>query len=75
MKLSKAKINTKCVIKSVCVKNEKIKFRLMELGLVENCQLIVFKKSVLKKTLLIDFAHSRFTLKENLANEIEVEYA
>ena len=75
MKLSKVKLNAECKIKSVNVKNEQTKIRLMELGLVEGTKIIVNKKSVFKKTLLIIFCFSCFTLKENLAEEIEVEYA
>lgn len=75
MKLSEAKLNTKCVIKSLDIKHENTKIRLMELGLVEGCEILVNKKSMLKKTLLVIFCFSCFTLKENLAREIEVEYA
>ena len=75
MSLSNAKLNTDCVIKSVDIKDEKTKIRLMELGLVEGCIVRVAKHSVLKKTLLIIFNASCFTLKDNLAREIEVNYA
>ena len=75
MNLNDVKLNTKCVIKSVDVKNEKIKIRLMELGLIEGCEIFVCQKSVLKKTLLIIFCSTCFTLKENIAKEIEVVYA
>lgn len=75
MKLSQAKINNKCIVKSVEVKDEKTKIRLMELGLIGGCEIYVSKKSALKKTLLIIFCSSCFTLKENIAEEIEVVYA
>ncbi|MBQ8615582.1 MAG: ferrous iron transport protein A [Clostridia bacterium] len=75
MNLSEVKLNTKCIVKAVKVKDEKTKIRLMELGLIEDCEIVVNKKSALKKTLLVIFAHSCFTLKDNLAREIEVEYA
>lgn len=75
MSLSNAKLNTMCVIKKISIKNEKIKIRLMELGLVEGCEIYVSKKSLLKKTLLVNFCSSCFTLKENLAKDIEVFYA
>lgn len=74
MKLSNVKLNTDCVIKSVDVKDEKTKIRLMELGLVEKTKVKVERKSILKKTLLIVFNSTCFTLKENLASEIEVNY-
>ena len=75
MNLSDVKINTPCVVKSVKIQDEKLKFRLMELGLIEECKIMVNKKSVLKKTMLIFFAGLCFTLKHNLAVQIEVEYA
>ena len=75
MKLSDVKLKTECVVKSVNVKDEKTKIRLMELGLVENTIVKVERTSILKKTLLIVFNSTCFTLKENLASEIEVNYA
>ena len=75
MSLLDVKLNTDCVIKSVNVKDEKIKIRLMELGLVQGCVVKVNRKSVLKKTLLIIFNSTCFTLKDNLAREIVVNYA
>ncbi len=75
MSLSEVKLNTSCVVKAVNIKNETIKIRLMELGVVEGCKIMVSKKSVFKKTLLVIFANCCFTLKDNLAKEIEVEYA
>ena len=75
MNLSNVKLNTKCVIKSVNIKDEKYKLRLMELGIIEGCEILVNRRSIFKKTLLVIFSNSCFTLKENLAQEIEVEYA
>ena len=75
MNLSEAKLNSKLTINSVNVQNEKTKIRLMELGLVEGCEIVVERKSIFKKTLLIVFCATCFTLKDNLAKEIEVEYA
>ena len=75
MRLSQVKLNTKSIIKEMNLSNEEIKFRLMELGLVEGCEINVVKRSIMKKTLLIVFCSSCFTLKSNLADEIEVEYA
>ena len=54
--------------------NSKEKIRLMELGLVENCCLQVLHKSVLKKTLLIAFSNSCFTINEDVAKGVEVFY-
>ena len=75
MSLNDVKINTDCVIKSVDVKDEKTKIRLMELGLINGTIVQVNRRSVLKKTLLIIFNSSCFTLKNNFAKEIEVDYA
>lgn len=75
MNLSQAKINTQCVVKSVNVKDYNTKIRLMELGLTEGTKIVVKHKSVLKKTLLVSFAWSCFTIKDNIASQLEVEYA
>lgn len=75
MSLSDVKLNTDCVVKSVNIKDEKTKIRLMELGLVDGVIVQVNRKSVLKKTLLIIFNSTCFTLKDNLAKEILVNYA
>ncbi len=75
MSLSDVKLNTDCVIKSVDIKDEKTKIRLMELGLIEGSVVLVNRKSVLKKTLLLIFNSTCFTLKDNLAREIVVNYA
>ena len=75
MNLNDVKLNTDCIIKSVEIHNEKTKIRLMELGLIEGCVVRVNKKSALKKTLLIIFNSTCFTLKNNLASEIVVQYA
>lgn len=75
MSLSDVKLNVDCAIKSINVKDEKTKTRLMELGLYEGCVVQVYKKSVFKKTLLIIFNFTCFTLKDSIANQIEVVYA
>ena len=75
MSLSDVKLNTNCLIKSVNIQDEKTKIRLMELGLVEGCVVQVNRRSVLKKTLLIIFNSTCFTLKDNLACDILVNYA
>ena len=75
MSLSDVKLNVNCVVKSIDIKDEKTKIRLMELGLIKGCVVSVDRRSVLKKTLLIIFNASCFTLKDNLAKEIMVEYA
>ena len=75
MSLSNVKLKIPCVVKEIKIKEEQTKFRLMELGLIEGCEVVVFKKSIYKKTLLLFFAGLCFTLKQNLAEQIEVEYA
>lgn len=75
MSLSNVKLNTNCVIRSINIKDEKTKIRLMELGLIEGSIVQVNRRSVLKKTLLIVFNSTCFTLKDNLAQEIVVNYA
>lgn len=75
MNLFEAKQNTECVIKLVKIEEFKTKIRLMELGVFEGVKIMVKKKSVLKKTLLVAFNYSCFTLKDEYAKKIEVEYA
>lgn len=75
MKLNEIKLNVDCVITEINISDEKVKTRLMELGLNEGTIVRVIKKSVLKKTLLIVFHSSCFTLKDNLSNQIVVKYA
>ena len=75
MNLNEVKLNTNSIVVAVNIGDEKTKFRLMELGLVNGVQVKVIKKSALKKTLLIVFNSTCFTLKDNLARDIEVKYA
>lgn len=75
MNLNEIKQNTNSVVVAVNIKDEKTKIRLMELGIVKGTQIKVIKKSALKKTLLVVFNSMCFTLKDNLAKEIEVKYA
>lgn len=75
MNLNDVKLNTRCIIKSINLTNEKTKIRLMELGFVEGSFVSVNRRSVLKKTLLLILNDCCFTLKENLAQEIVVDYA
>ena len=75
MNLSEVKLKTNCEIISVDISEEKTKTRLMELGLIKGCVVKVEKRSVLKKTLLIVFNSTCFTLKDSLAKLIKVNYA
>ncbi len=74
MNLSEVKLNTECLIKQINLQDEKIKIRLMELGLIEGTKILVKNKSVLKKTLLVIFNYSCFTIKYDIAKNIMVNY-
>jgi len=69
------KLNTDCIIKEINIEDEKTKIRLMELGLIAGTRVRVKTKSIFKKTILIIFHSSCFTLKENIAKKIVVNYA
>lgn len=75
MSLYDAKLNTECVVKDIILDDEKTKIRLMELGIVAGTKIKVTRRSLGKKTLLIVFHSSCFTLKENIAKAIMVNYA
>lgn len=75
MLLFDAKINSRYVIKSINITDSKTKLRIMELGLITGTSVIVKRKSMLKHTFLIVFSSACFTLKDNLAKQIEVENA
>lgn len=74
MTLDKAKLNKNCIVKSVNITDYKVKLRVMELGLVPDVKIKVKSKSLLKKTLLIVFSASCFTINKEYAKFIEVEY-
>lgn len=75
MSLSEVKLNALAVIKEINIADTKIKIRLMELGLNIGTKIIVKNKSIMKKTMLVVFNATCFTLKDNLAKEIVVNYA
>ncbi len=75
MSLSEIKLNAPAVVKEINIIDKKIKFRLMELGLNVGTKILVKNRSVMKRTLLVVFNSSCFTLKENLARDIVVNYA
>lgn len=74
MNLYEVKLNTPCIIKQLEIEDEKLKIRLMELGLTFGTKLMVKNKSVCKKTLLVVFNNSCFSLKEQTAKLIMVNY-
>ncbi len=75
MSLSDIKLNSLGVVKEINIIDNKIKIRLMELGLNVGTKILVKNRSIMKRTLLVVFNSSCFTLKENLAKEIVVNYA
>ena len=75
MSLSEVKLNAHAVIKEINIADTKIKIRLMELGLNIGTKIVVKNKSIMKKTMLVVFNATCFTLKDNLAKEIVVNYA
>lgn len=75
MSLSEIKLNVEAVVKEINIIDRKIKIRLMELGLNVGNKILVKNRSVMKRTMLVVFNSSCFTLKENLARNILVNYA
>ena len=75
MTLNDVKLKADCIIKSINIEDDKIKIRLMELGLIDGCVVNVNRRSVLKRTMLIIFNSTCFTLKDSLAKQVVVEYA
>lgn len=75
MSLSEVKLNAQAVIKEINIADTKIKIRLMELGLNIGTKIVVKNKSIMKKTMLVVFNATCFTLKDNLAKDIVVNYA
>ena len=75
MNLNEVKLNANCIIKSINLQDEKTKIRLMELGLIAGTKILVKNKSILKKTLLVFFNYSCFTIKDDIAKNIVVDYA
>ena len=73
--MSEIKLNVEAVVKEINIIDRKIKIRLMELGLNVGTKILVKNRSVMKRTMLVVFNSSCFTLKENLARNILVNYA
>ncbi len=74
MSLIDVKLNTECVVKNIASTDEKTTLRLMELGIIEGCKIIVKNKSSFKKTLLVFFNSTCFTIKDEIAKSIMVNY-
>lgn len=74
MNLFEVEYNKKCKVLNVEIEDFKTKIRLMELGLFVGQVVMVKRKSILRKTLLIFFNSCCFTLKENFAKQVAVQY-
>lgn len=74
MNLIDAKTNTFLVLKNINL-DKQSKLRLMELGLLVGTKILIKHKSLNKKSLLINFSNSCFTIGYDFAKNIEVEYA
>lgn len=74
MSLIDVKLNTECVVKNIVSTNDKTSLRLMELGIIEGSKIIVKNKSSFKKTLLVFFNSTCFTIKDEIAKSIMVNY-
>lgn len=75
MNLSEVKLNVWCKVKEIEIEEYKTKLRLMELGIIKNAKIMVKKKSLMKKTLLVVFSNSCFTINDEMSSKIMVEYA
>lgn len=75
MNLFETKLHTECIIKELNIEDEITKIRLMELGLITGTKITVKHKSIFKKTLLISFNSTCFTVGENVGKSIVVSYA
>lgn len=74
MNLNDVTLNKECVIIGVDLDDFDAGIRLMELGLTRGTHIKVLKKSVFKKTLLISFYSICFTLQDQLAKGVVVDY-
>lgn len=74
MTLVECDLNRNCEIISVNIEDEKLKIRLMEIGFFISNIVSVSKRSVLKRTMLVDVLDSCFAIKSDMAKLIEVEY-
>ena len=74
MSLLDVKLNTECVVKDIIADDEKTSLRLMELGVLVGSKIIVKNKSSFKKTLLVFFNSTCFTIKDEIAKSIMVNY-
>ncbi|MBE7076864.1 MAG: ferrous iron transport protein A [Clostridiales bacterium] len=73
MNLYESKLNTECVIVDLSCE-DRLKLRLMELGIFKGERITVKHKSIFKKTLLVVFSSNCFTLKDEIAKQIKVNY-
>lgn len=74
MNLNDCVLNANCKIINIDMDDQKLKFRLQEIGFFRGSVIKVLKKSALKKTLLVKVLNSCFAIKQNMALKIQVEY-
>lgn len=74
MTLLNCDLDRKCCIVLVNVEDEKLRVRLMEIGFYLSGIVTVIKRSILKKTILVEVLDSCFAIKSDMAKFIEVEY-
>lgn len=74
MNLNQCVLNASCKIINIDIDDQKLKFRLQEIGFFRGNVIRVLKKSFLKKTLLVKVLNSCFAMKSSMALKIQVEY-
>lgn len=74
MNLSEVKTNKSCIVLNIKIPNKELNLRIMELGITKGVKIAVKSRSLLKKTLIIVFNNSCFTISTSIANCIEVKY-
>ena len=74
MNLLQVKTNQDCIVKDILIDDFKTKIRIMELGLFKGVKIKVKHKSLFKKTLVIIFSLSCFTISSDIAKFIEADY-
>lgn len=72
MNLYEAKRDVVYIVKDINIEDVSAKIRIMELGILPNTQIKIFSKSLLKKTFLVIFNSSVFSIDSTVAKSIEV---
>lgn len=74
MNLNECVLNVNCKIIYLDDMDDKLRYRLQEIGFFRGSVIKVLKKSGLKKTLLVNVLDSCFAIKSNMSSKIQVEY-